>query len=217
MSCIGHWGSERSSSHLHVHLTFSRFLACWVGGWGRGCHLHICSGLGQGDLLCLSRPISKNWSQQIGFYLWFMYILVLAEFIAECTRKRSLTSVRWKAVTRLSRHLQSCHVMRSGTQGKSLTNAINVTKPLSAMTISNDIIVFTQVRHAHTVFTCTVSSMLLYIFRKILKSTWTKVFHLKPIIALLIKSSSSLTSLTIQPSKLKWLTVCNNSADSLWL
>lgn len=94
----------------------------------------------------------------------------MAEFIAECIRKRSPTSVGWKAVIRLSRHQQSCHVMRSGTLGKSLTNVINVKKPLSAMTISNDITVFTRVSQTQTLYTCTVPSMLLYIFRAILKS-----------------------------------------------
>ena len=95
--------------------------------------------------------------------------MVLAGSIAECIRKRSPTSVRWKAVTRLSRHLQSCHVMLSGTLGKSLTNAINVRKPLSVMTISNDTIVFTQVRHMYI-------SMLLYIFRKILQLNKLRYF-----------------------------------------
>lgn len=71
----------------------------------------------------------------------------MAEFIAECIKKRSPTSVMWRAVTRLSRHQQNCHAMHSGTLGKSHTNVISVTRLLSAMMISRDITAFTQVRH----------------------------------------------------------------------
>ena len=157
----------RPSSDLHALV--SKFLARWLGK--QTCF--TTNGKIVTCIACLSHPWCKNWSdsQQIalfGFYLW--YILVLAGFIAEYIRKRSPISVTWKAATRLSRHLQSCHVMLSGTQGKSLTNVINVRKPLSAMTTSNDIIVFTQVRHSNTLYTCTVPFMLLYIFRKFLKS-----------------------------------------------
>ena len=128
-------------------------------------------------------------------------ILVLAGFIVECIRKKSPTSVRWKAVTRLSRHLQSCHVMLSGTLGKSLTNVINVRKPLSAMTISNDIIVFTQVRHAYTLYTSTVPSSLWYIFRKYWSQVSQGIPH-KTNYRLLSESSSSFM---IQTWKSNWL------------
>lgn len=92
------------------------------------------------------------------------YIFLLAEFIAECIKKRSPTSVTWRAVTRLSRHQQNCHAMRSGTLGKSHTNVISVTRLLSAMMISKDITAFTQVRHTCTIYTCNCTASNRYLY-----------------------------------------------------
>ena len=77
-------------------------------------------------------------------------------FIAECIRKRSPTSVKWKAVIRRSRHQPSCPAMHSGTLAKSHTNVISAKRLLFVMMILNDITAFTQVRNTISVYVTTL-------------------------------------------------------------
>lgn len=79
----------------------------------------------------------------------------LVGFIAECIRKRSPTSVKWKAVIRRSRHQPSCPAMHSGTLAKSHTNVISAKRLLFVMMILNDITAFTQVRNTISVYVTT--------------------------------------------------------------
>ena len=69
----------------------------------------------------------------------------LPGFIAECTKKRSLTSVMLRVVIKPSRHQLSCHVMLSDTLERNHTNVTSVKRLSSDMMISSDITAFTLV------------------------------------------------------------------------
>lgn len=67
---------------------------------------------------------------------------ILAGFIVECIRRKSPTSVMWRAVTKPSRHQLNYHVMHSDTLEKNPINVINVIKLLLDMMTSSDITAF---------------------------------------------------------------------------
>ena len=67
---------------------------------------------------------------------------VLAGFIVECIRRKSPTSVMWRAVTKPSRHQLNYHAMHSDTLEKNPINVINVIKLLLDMMTSSDITAF---------------------------------------------------------------------------
>ena len=66
----------------------------------------------------------------------------MAGFIVECIRRKSLTSVTWRAVTKPSRHQLNCHVMHSDTLEKNPINVISVIKLSLDMMTSSDITAF---------------------------------------------------------------------------
>ena len=67
---------------------------------------------------------------------------VLAGFIVECIRRKSPTSVTWRAVTKPSRHQLNYHAMHSGTLEKNPINVISVIKLSLDMMTSSDITAF---------------------------------------------------------------------------
>ena len=67
---------------------------------------------------------------------------ILAGFIVECIRRKSPTSVMWRAVTKPSRHQLNCHAMHSDTLEKNPINVINVIKLSLDMMTSSDITAF---------------------------------------------------------------------------
>ena len=67
---------------------------------------------------------------------------ILAGFIVECIRRKSPTSVTWRAVTKPLRHQLNCHAMHSDTLEKNPINVISVIKLSLDMMTSSDITAF---------------------------------------------------------------------------